>query len=90
MSFYGLAATHAWRVLIRASSRPVPHRNLKRFLGPAFTVSSVDKLDTYFMTCCGTLMNTYYANIEKRKAAGEGAEFKTDLMRDLHCLALDM
>ncbi|RYO11808.1 hypothetical protein AA0111_g12720 [Alternaria arborescens] len=74
--------------------RPVPHRNLKKFLSPAFTVASVDKLDTYFKACVSTLLDNYYDEVDK--AVDKDLSFKpngniqTDLMRDLHCLALDI
>jgi cytochrome P450 len=72
----------------------VPHRNLKKFLSPAFSVASVDKLDTYFKACVSTLLDNY--NDEVDKAISKDLSFKpngniqTDLMRDLHCLALDI
>lgn len=68
----------------------MPHKNLRRFLGPAFTISSVDKLDNFFKNCTGILLRNYVQTMNKQKAAGKGVTFKTDLMRDLHCLALDM
>src|SRR4051794_36936303 len=74
-------------------SRPVPHRNLKKFLSPAFTVSSVDKLDTFFKACVSTLLNNYYTEVDKAIAqdpkSNPNGNIETDFMRDLHCLALD-
>lgn len=72
----------------------MPHRNLKKFLSPAFTVASVDKLDTYFKACVSTLLDNYYDEVNK--AVSKDLSFRpngniqTDLMRDLHCLALDI
>jgi hypothetical protein len=75
-------------------SRPVPHRNLKKFLSPAFTVSSVDKLDTFFKACVSTLLDNYYSEVDKAIAqnvkSNPYGNIQTDLMRDLHCLALDI
>ncbi|KAI4703455.1 hypothetical protein J4E81_002334 [Alternaria sp. BMP 2799] len=74
--------------------RPVPHRNLKKFLSPAFTVSSVDKLDTFFKACTSILLSNYYTEVDKAIAqdakSNPNGDFETDLMRDLHCLALDI
>lgn len=47
-------------LLLIICSRPGPHAKLKRFLGPAFTVTSVDKLDSYFKACTSTLLKCYY------------------------------
>lgn len=71
----------------KISSRPDPHKNLKKFLGPAFTVTSVDKLDSFFKACVGQLLANYYRQVKKTDSQ---TGFVTDLMRDLHCLALDM
>ncbi|CAG8951083.1 hypothetical protein HYFRA_00006481 [Hymenoscyphus fraxineus] len=68
--------------------RPEPHKNLKRFLGPAFTVSSVDTLDLFFKDCVQKLLRNYYAIVDSESTPK--AAFETDLMRDLHCLALDI
>ncbi|KAH6877811.1 cytochrome P450 [Alternaria rosae] len=74
--------------------RPVPHRNLKKFLSPAFTVSSVDKLDTFFKACTSILLSNYYTEVDKAitqdPKSNPNGDFETDLMRDLHCLALDI
>lgn len=71
-------------------SRDKPHRNLKRFLGPAFTITSVDNLDSFFMDCVNNLLKNYYRELRKGQVGAAGQTFITDLMRDLHCLALDM
>ena len=78
----------------RNYSRPVPHRNLKKFLSPAFTVASVDKLDTFFKACVSTLLDNYYNEVDKAIAqnpkTNTNGNVETDFMRDLHCLALDI
>ena len=71
------------------ASRHDPHKRLKKFLSPAFTVTSVDKLDSFFMACTHVLLKNYYRLVDQASAEGR-AQIKTDLMRDLHCLALDM
>lgn len=75
-------------------SRPVPHRNLKKFLSPAFTVASVDKLDSFFKACVSTLLDNYYNEVNKAIAedpkTNPNGNVETDFMRDLHCLALDI
>ncbi|KNG51975.1 cytochrome P450, family 3, subfamily A [Stemphylium lycopersici] len=74
--------------------RPVPHRNLKKFLSPAFTVASVDKLDSFFKACVSTLLDNYYNEVNKAIAedpkTNPNGNVETDFMRDLHCLALDI
>jgi hypothetical protein len=70
--------------------RPGPHRTLKKFLGPAFTVTSVDKLDGFFKARTECLLEEYYRQLEKTPTAASGPSIRTDFMRDLHCLALDM
>ncbi|KAJ3499446.1 hypothetical protein NLG97_g339 [Lecanicillium saksenae] len=67
--------------------RDMPHRKLKRFLGPAFTVTSVDQLDSYFMGRVGVLLENYYQALDR---SIEAPVISTDFMRDLHCLALDI
>ncbi|KAG9186804.1 hypothetical protein G6011_09912 [Alternaria panax] len=48
--------------------RPVPHRKLKKFLNPAFAVSFVNKLDTYFKACISTLLDSYYTEVDRAVA----------------------
>lgn len=73
------------------SSRPVPHRKLKKFLSPAFTVAYIDKLDMLFSQCISDLLQKYQTAAQldiKGSANYYGTE--TDLMEDLHNVALDM
>ncbi|KAF1940411.1 cytochrome P450 [Clathrospora elynae] len=70
--------------------RLIPHRNLKKFLNPAFTVASVDRVDSFFKACTSILLENYYIEVNKTKKSSSSANIKTDLMRDLHCLALDI
>jgi len=69
-------------------SRPVPHRKLKKFLSPAFTVAYIDKLDTLFSQCIRDLLQKYQIALLKGHANYYSIE--TDLMEDLHNVALDM
>lgn len=70
-------------------SRPEPHRRLKRFLSPAFTVSYVDKLESYFAKSIGDLIAKYEA-VLGGKGDGDPRGATVDLMDDLHNVALDM
>lgn len=73
------------------SSRPVPHRKLKKFLSPAFTVAHIDKLDALFSQCIRDLLEKYQIAIQldiQDRANYYGIEI--DLMEDLHNVALDM
>lgn len=67
------------------SRRPDPHKKLRRFLSPAFTVKYVDDLDFLFQQCIELLLRKYYA-----LSCSETQSFQTDLNEDLHSLALDM
>lgn len=66
-------------------SRPEPHKRLKRFLSPAFTVSYVDKLERYFAKSISDLIAKY-----EYVLGGKGDGATIDLMDDLHNVALDM
>ncbi|KAN0096705.1 cytochrome P450 [Hyaloscypha variabilis] len=71
--------------------RPVPHRKLKKFLSPAFTVAYIDKLDTLFSQCINDLFQKYQIAVQldiQGHANYHGTE--TDLMEDLHNVALDI
>ena len=57
--FYGLG------IDVDCFSRPQPHKTLKKFLSPAFTVGSVDKLDTFFMESTDVLLQNYYNLVDK-------------------------
>lgn len=63
--------------------RPNPHKQLKRFLTPAFTVAYVDGLDTIFCDVAQRLLDKYARETEATGAA------RTDMMDDLHRCALD-
>ena len=78
-------------VKLTRSSRPVPHRKLKKFLSPAFTVAYIDKLDTLFGQCINDLLRKYQIAIQL-DIQGRANYYSTevDLMEDLHNVALDM
>ncbi|KYK61562.1 hypothetical protein DCS_02704 [Drechmeria coniospora] len=61
------------------------HRQLRRLFEPAFTTGSVDALEPVFTSCLAALMDNY-SNMAVRGLDG----FDTDLMVDLHHLALDI
>ncbi|KAB2571181.1 Cytochrome P450 monooxygenase FUS8 [Lasiodiplodia theobromae] len=65
--------------------RPEPHKRLKRFLSPAFTVSYVDKLERYFAKSISDLIAKY-----EYVLGGKGDGATIDLMDDLHNVALDI
>lgn len=71
------------------SSRPDPHRRLKKFLSPAFTVAYIDNQEMLFKQCISDFMQKYRNAIESHAHAGAQA-VESDLMEDLHNLALDM
>ncbi|TDZ24851.1 Cytochrome P450 monooxygenase FUS8 [Colletotrichum orbiculare MAFF 240422] len=70
--------------------RPEPHKRLKRFLSPAFTVNYIDNLELYFQTTVRDVLNKYQTQINEDPVyyAKEGIE--VDLMDDLHNVALDI
>ncbi|RAH64735.1 cytochrome P450 [Aspergillus aculeatinus CBS 121060] len=67
--------------------RPDPHKTLKRFLSPRFTVAHVDKQTHLFEKCIGDLIAKYY---QLTKAKAKTDVVVTDLMMDLHGVALDI
>jgi len=71
-------------------SRPNPHKKLKRFLGPAFTTSYVDKLIPLFGISIGDLITKYDRLLTDGNMPNSKASVETDLMEDLHNVALDM
>jgi cytochrome P450 len=78
-------------VTLTRSSRSVPHRKLKKFLSPAFTVAYIDKLETLFSQCINELFQKYQSAVQfdiRGYANYYGTEI--DLMDDLHNVALDM
>lgn len=77
------------------NSRPEPHRKLKRFLSPAFTTAYVDGLGFLFEKCTQSLLDKYEVLKNERPIGATGMVEKghfirTDLMDDLHNVALDM
>lgn len=66
----------------------MPHKRLKRFLSPAFTVSYVDNLDVFFAKTIRSLLNKYQTSLSLVDPVQSGLE--VDLMDDLHNVALDM
>jgi hypothetical protein len=78
-------------VKLTHTSRPVPHRKLKKFLSPACTVAYVDKLDTLFSHCISDLLQKYQMAVQlDTKGSANHYGIETDLMEDLHNVALDM
>ncbi|KAK7423070.1 hypothetical protein QQZ08_009237 [Neonectria magnoliae] len=68
--------------------RPVPHKRLKRFLSPAFTVAYIDNLETFFGGTIRDLLNKYETRLSTGSSSRNGLE--VDLMDDLHNVALDI
>ncbi|KLO97031.1 Cytochrome P450 3A5 [Fusarium fujikuroi] len=65
-----------------------PHKRLKRFLSPAFTVGYVDNLETVFKGVMRDLLQSYVTLLNGSASTIEGVQ--TDLMDDLHKVALDI
>lgn len=74
----------------RQRSRREPHKRLKRFLSPAFTVAYIDNLETYFKTTVRDLLDKYRSAIADDPLAAATNGITVDLMDDLHNVALDM
>ncbi|KAH6699800.1 cytochrome P450 [Leptodontidium sp. MPI-SDFR-AT-0119] len=71
--------------------RHEPHKRLKRFLSPAFTVAYTDNLDTLFAQCIGDLMQKFQTSLGAHMSTDVGSlSAGTDLMVDLHNVALDI
>ncbi|GKZ56835.1 hypothetical protein AnigIFM49718_002129 [Aspergillus niger] len=70
--------------------RPDPHKRLKKFLSPAFTIAYVDGLEFLFSECVGDLINRYVDLLSSPTSRGQRELVVTDLMQDLHSLALDI
>ncbi|KAM0417031.1 hypothetical protein ACHAPT_012997 [Fusarium lateritium] len=68
--------------------RPVPHKRLKRFLSPAFTVAYIDNLETFFAGTIQDLLNKYQTSLSDDSTQPNCID--VDLMDDLHNVALDM
>ncbi|KAK6834069.1 cytochrome P450 [Apiospora arundinis] len=67
-----------------------PHKRLKRFLSPAFTVAYIDNLETYFKTTVCDLLDKYQSTISQDPLAAAKNGITVDLMDDLHNVALDI
>ncbi|KAH8593479.1 cytochrome P450 [Bisporella sp. PMI_857] len=67
-----------------------PHKRLKRFLSPAFTVSYIDNLETLFQDCIQDLINKYQNLIDAKPLQASISGIETDFMEDLHNVALDI
>ncbi|KAK8065860.1 cytochrome P450 [Apiospora hydei] len=67
-----------------------PHKRLKRFLSPAFTVAYIDNLETYFKTTVRDLLDKYQSTIAEDPLAATKNGITVDLMDDLHNVALDI
>ncbi|KLU89914.1 cytochrome P450 3A9 [Magnaporthiopsis poae ATCC 64411] len=70
--------------------RPEPHRRLKKFLSPAFTVNYIDGLEKYFQKTVGDLLQKYEDRIRVDPLAAKENGIEVDLMDDLHNVALDI
>ncbi|KAI9042747.1 cytochrome P450 [Aspergillus affinis] len=70
--------------------RPGPHKNLKKFLSPAFSVSYVDNLDQFFSLCIGSLVKKYRNQTCSASSPQAPKTTEIDLMNGLHCVALDV
>ncbi|KAI8718107.1 Cytochrome P450, family 3, subfamily A [Fusarium sp. LHS14.1] len=68
--------------------RPTPHKRLKRFLSPAFTVAYIDNLETFFAGTIRDLLNKYEVSLADDSTESNCIE--VDLMDDLHNVALDI
>lgn len=66
----------------------MPHKRLKRFLSPAFTVAYIDNLETFFAGTIRDLLNKYETSLSNDSKQSDRIE--VDLMDDLHNVALDM
>ncbi|KAI3571068.1 cytochrome P450 [Fusarium oxysporum f. sp. albedinis] len=67
--------------------RPVPHKRLKRFLSPAFTVAYIDNLECFFVGTIRDLLNKYETSLSK---SPQSNKIEVDVMDDLHNVALDI
>ncbi|KAK1997322.1 cytochrome P450 [Colletotrichum falcatum] len=70
--------------------RPEPHKRLKRFLSPAFTVSYIDNLEQFFTSTVRDLLNKYQMQIDEDPVFYAKQGIEVDLMDDLHNVALDI
>lgn len=72
------------------NSRYEPHKKLKRFLSPAFTVNYIDNLESFFQHTVRALLSKYQNEIDRDLQLAKNSGFQVDLMDDLHNVALDM
>ncbi|KAF4898139.1 Cytochrome P450 monooxygenase FUS8 [Colletotrichum viniferum] len=70
--------------------RPEPHKRLKRFLSPAFTVNYIDNLEMFFKTTVRDLLNKCQTQINADPVYYAKKGIEVDLMDDLHNVALDI
>ncbi|PYI09748.1 cytochrome P450 [Aspergillus sclerotiicarbonarius CBS 121057] len=70
--------------------RQDPHKRLKRFLSPAFTVSYIDNLEFLFAKCIEELISRYTSLLDEHLVVNARPACVTDLMDDIHKLALDI
>ncbi|EXF84582.1 cytochrome P450 3A9 [Colletotrichum fioriniae PJ7] len=70
--------------------RQEPHRRLKRFLSPAFTVNYIDNLEMFFKSTVRDVLNKYQAQINEDPVYYAKKGIEVDLMDDLHNVALDI
>lgn len=73
-------------------SRYEPHKKLKRFLSPAFTVAYIENLEFYFQHTMRALLTKYQDDVRRNSLGNtpNSPGFSADLMEDLHNVALDM
>lgn len=77
-------------MILMLKSRPEPHKKLKRFLSPAFTVNYIDNLENYFQYTMQSLLDKYQHEIVKDYQLAKHVGISVDFMDDLHNVALDM
>ncbi|KAK1524050.1 cytochrome P450 3A9 [Colletotrichum costaricense] len=70
--------------------RQEPHRRLKRFLFPAFTVNYIDNLEMSFKSTVRDVLNKYQTQINEDAVHYAKKGIEVDLMDDLHNVALDI
>ncbi|KAL2877128.1 hypothetical protein SGCOL_007520 [Colletotrichum sp. CLE4] len=70
--------------------RQEPHRRLKRFLSPAFTVNYIDNLEMFFKSTVRDVLNKYQSQINEDPVYHAKKGIEVNLMDDLHNVALDI
>lgn len=76
--------------MVLRNSRYEPHKKLKRFLSPAFTVNYIDNLESFFQHTMRALLSKYQNDVDRDLQLAKASGFQVDLMDDLHNVALDM